>query len=79
MATILERFSMMSDDRLRMIFGFCLLIGLIGLAALIALGRVEEHLSFGLREIISGILVLSGSFAGYAFGRIAEKNGDKEK
>lgn len=65
----------MSDDRLKMIFGFCLLVMLSALAGIIGLAHVEEKTSFGLREIITIIGVIAGGFAGWAFG----SSGNKEK
>ncbi len=55
---------------LKMIFGFLLLILLATLAALIALGKVEQSTSHGLDQILGGLLVLSGGFAHWAFGGI---------
>jgi hypothetical protein len=60
-------------NRWKMIFGFLLLTSLIGLAAAIAIGRVEESTSHGLREIIAIIGTLSGAFCGWAFGSQSEK------
>ena len=57
-----------SLPRLKMLFGFLLLVLLSILAALIALGKVEQQSSFGLSQILGGLLVLSGAFAHWAFG-----------
>ena len=53
---------------LKMIFGYMLLVLLAVLAAIIALGKVHQETSFGLSEILGGLLVLSGGFAHWAFG-----------
>lgn len=57
------------DDRLRMIFGFVMLIALVALAATIALGKVEEKTSFGLQYILGALSAMAGGFAQWAFGR----------
>jgi hypothetical protein len=59
--------------RLKMIFGFLLMVLLSVLAAIIALGKVELATSYGLGQIIGGLLVLSGGFAHWAFGPAAEQ------
>ena len=53
--------------RLKMGYGYLLLIilGLLGRG--IGLNQVTEANSFGLKEIISALLVLSGAWAGWAF------------
>lgn len=59
----------MSDDRLKMIFGFALLLVLAVLAAVIALEKVEPSTSFGLQYILGALSTLSGGFVGWAFSR----------
>ena len=56
-------------DRLKMIFGFMLLVLLAVLAGVIALGKVEEKTSYGLQFILGALSVLAGGFANWAFGR----------
>jgi len=56
---------------LKMIFGYMLLVLLAILATIIALGKVSQDTSFGLSEILGGLLVLSGGFAHWAFGEPA--------
>lgn len=63
--------------RLKMIFGFCLLAGIIGLAAAIALGRVEEKSSFGLPFILGSLTSLAGGFTNWAFGESRSSIGGK--
>ena len=63
----------MTDDRLRMIFGFVLMISLVALAATIALGKVEEHTSFGLQYILGALSAMAGGFVQWAFGAKKEK------
>ena len=57
----------MTNERLKMVFGFLLTIGLIALAGMIGLGKVEEKTSFGLQYILGALAALSGSFAQWAF------------
>lgn len=57
----------MKPDGVRMLFGYLVLVILAVLAALIALGRIEEKTSFGLMAIISSLSTLAGSFAQWAF------------
>lgn len=71
----------MTDERLKIVFGFAILGGLLVLCAVIALGKVREDTSFGLREIITGLLMLSAGFANWAFGSISKHtqgNGDSD-
>jgi len=60
---------------LKMIFGFMLLTLLAALAAIIALGKVEAESSFGLEQILGGLLVLAGGFAHWAFNMGQDANG----
>jgi hypothetical protein len=57
----------MSDYRLKMIFGFTLMIALVVLAAIVALGKVSETTSFGLQYILGALSTLTGAFAQWAF------------
>jgi hypothetical protein len=58
-----------------MIYGFMLLVILAGLAAAIALGKVEEQSSYGLMPLIVALATLSGGFAQWAFGGTDSANG----
>ena len=69
----------MSDTRLKMIFGFATLVVLAVLAAMIALGHVEMQTSYGLAQIIGGLLVLAGGFAHWAFGETTDGNPTSDK
>ena len=51
----------------RMIFGFLLLLLLAVLAAIIALGKVEQNTSYGLQYILGALSTLAGGFAQWAF------------
>lgn len=68
-----RQLTLMNTDRLKMVFGFCLLVMLSGLAAAIALGKVEEKTSYGLPQIITVIGVIAGGFANWAFGNTRDK------
>lgn len=62
-----------TDDRLKMIFGFSLLLVLAILAGVVAVGKITQESSFGLQEILSGLLVLAGGFAQWAFSSSGAK------
>jgi hypothetical protein len=53
---------------LKIIFGFSLLVILGILAAIIAMGKVEQSTSFGLTYILGGLTALAGGFTQWAFG-----------
>jgi hypothetical protein len=58
---------------LKMTYGF-LMLGLLAVfAAVIALGHVEQASSFGLQDILGGLLVLAGGFAHWAFNTEVKK------
>lgn len=52
-----------------MLFGVALLLTLAILAALIALGKVEEESSYGLMPVLTALATLSGAFSNWAFGK----------
>lgn len=64
----------MTIDRLKMLYGFLLLLLLAILAVVIALGKVEQQTSYGLLPIITALATLSGAFGNWAF-----KDSDKDK
>lgn len=51
-----------------MAFGLVLMLMLGGLALAIGLGKVQQDSSFGLQDILGGLLVLCGSYSQWAFG-----------
>jgi hypothetical protein len=57
----------MSEFRLKMIFGFSILLVLAVLASVVALGKVEQQTSHGLDIVLSALGVLAGGFAQWAF------------
>jgi len=59
----------MTLDHWKMVFGFLLLFLLCALAAVLAIGHVEEKTSFGLQSVITAIALIAGQFAQWAFGR----------
>lgn len=67
---------MIKTDTLRMIFGFCILLILAGLALAIAMGNVEEKTSYGLMPLLTALATLSGGFAQWAF---SSKDKDDKK
>ncbi len=50
-----------------MLFGFTMLGILAALAAIIALGKVEEATSHGLMPLVTAIATLAGGFSNWAF------------
>lgn len=64
----------MNMNTYRMIFGFALLLILAGLAAAIAMGKVEEQTSHGLMPLVVAIAGLAGQFAQWAFGAKKDKD-----
>ena len=52
----------------KMMFGFMLLLCIALLAGIIAIGHVHQESSYGLPEILGGLLALAGGFANWAFG-----------
>jgi hypothetical protein len=54
-------------DKLKMIFGFILLVGLLALAAGFGFGHIEEKTSYGLMPIVTTLSTLAGLFGGWAF------------
>jgi hypothetical protein len=59
-------------DKYKIIFGFSLLFCVTGLAAMVAIGHVEEKTSFGLPFLLGCFTTLAGSFATWAFGKSSE-------
>jgi hypothetical protein len=53
----------------RMIFGFALLLIIAVLAAIIALGKVDQSSSYGLDIVLGSLATLAGGFAQWAFGK----------
>jgi len=48
---------------LKYLYGFLLLLLISVLAAVIAIGHVQEQTSYGLKDIITGLLMISNAFA----------------
>lgn len=65
----------LSMPQLKMLFGFLLLICITLLAMLIAIGKVQQESSYGLPEILGGLLALAGGFANWAFGESRASQG----
>jgi hypothetical protein len=66
-------------SRLKMAWGFLLLIGILSLCARIALGHVEQQTSYGLTDIIGILAVLAGQWANWAFGESRSSSGEEPK
>lgn len=57
----------MNSTRLKILFGFALLLLIAGLAFGLIIHHVEEPSSFGLAQIMTILSVLSGAWAQWAF------------
>lgn len=57
----------MTEQRLKIVFGFCLLAVLATLCIVIGLGKVEEKTSYGLAGIIGALTVMAGAWCQWAF------------
>jgi hypothetical protein len=62
--------------QLKMAFGFALLLCIATLSGIIAIGHVTQEHSYGLPEILGGLLVLAGGFANWAFGESRSSSKD---
>lgn len=63
----------MSDERLKLLFGFSLVVLVIILAAIIAIGKVQQETSYGLRDLISLLGPVIGFWSQWAFSSKKEK------
>ena len=63
----------------KMAFGFLLLLCITVLAGMIAIGHVHQESSYGLPEILGGLLALAGGFANWAFGESRSSNSQNDK
>ncbi len=64
-------------DRWKLIIGGCLTLGLLALAAAIALGHVEEKSSFGLTGVFAILGKVELDFAQWCF--LGNKHTDQEQ
>jgi len=62
-----------SVEQQKMIFGFLALVVLATLAAIIALGKVNQESSYGLDYILGGLTMMVGGFSNWAFGSTGMK------
>ena len=62
----------------KMIYGIVLLASLVGLAIMLAIGEIKEESSFGLREIILALALLSQNFSSWAFNAAKENREAKD-
>lgn len=63
----------MSLDRLKLFFGFMLLVILAALVCIIALGKVAKETSYGLDGLMTGLLLLTQQWASWCFGKSRER------
>jgi hypothetical protein len=61
---------------LKLLIGLLMFLSLVGLAMVIGLGHVEQNSSFGLQDVLGGLLVAFGSWAQWSFGG-SRKDDDK--
>lgn len=59
----------MTDSQLEWVLVFILVIGIIVLAALFGLGKVEEKTSYGLPELLESLKMATGMILGFKFGK----------
>lgn len=68
----------MNEQRLRLVlsfaFGFVLLLCITGLAVMLALAKVEEQTSHGLKEILACLMTLAGVWANAVLGQFRQSN-----
>jgi len=60
---------------LKLLIGLLMFLSLVLLAMVIGLGHVEQNTSFGLQDVLGGLLVAFGSWGQWAFS----KNKDDDK
>jgi hypothetical protein len=69
---IFSTFKDVTDNRLKIIFGYAFGFFVLGvyftLALAIAMGHVEEKTSYGLVQVLTALGPLGGMFCGWAFG-----------
>lgn len=58
-----------SETKFKLIFGFAVLGVVAILAAVIAIGHIEEKTSFGLQYLLGTLSTLAGAFSTWAFTR----------
>ena len=52
---------------LKLLIGLLMFLSLVALAAIIGLGKVEQQSSFGLQDVLGGLLVAFGAWSQWAF------------
>lgn len=60
---------------LKLLIGLLMFLSLVSLAAIIGLGHVEQATSFGLQDVLGGLLVAFGMWSQWAFG--GDRKNDK--
>lgn len=60
-----------------MIFGFTIVLSIVGLAVMIALGKVEENTSHGLMPLVTALAAIGGNFSAWAFGTKGSNKSDE--
>lgn len=57
----------MTDDRLKMYFGFALLLSVVMLCAIVAMCKVDQQTSYGLDSLMGCLTTLAGGFSVWCF------------
>lgn len=57
----------MTVDKWKLVYGYLLLLIFAVLICVIGLGKVTQQESFGLDQLVGGLLVLAGAFGNWCF------------
>lgn len=60
---------------LKLLIGLMMFLSLVALASIIGLGKVEQSSSYGLQDVLGGLLVAFGAWSQWAF---SGRNKDEE-
>lgn len=52
---------------LKLVIGLMMFLSLVALASIIGLGKVEQASSYGLQDVLGGLLVAFGAWSQWAF------------
>lgn len=66
-------FSKPDDSLMEWVLIYILVIGLLGMAFLFGLGKVEEATSYGLDKVLENLKSVSGLVIGIKFGKMLQK------
>ena len=69
---------MNNTEKLKMLYGFLLLLMMGGLALAFGIGHVEEKTSYGLMPIVTALSTLAGGFTTWAFSHHVRDSQEKK-